>query len=96
MHPFGKEKKTRQLLQSEPSLIDAEQFTVSNSVQKGGMKKKSANSQGLVVMNVTNTVKTSLYNTYTLYYVKLLFVRLESEYFKSNLLSAKVIHPKTV
>lgn len=59
MHPFGKEKKTRQLLQSETSLMNAEQFAVSKSVQKGGMEKICKFPRPCCD-ECTSTVKTSL------------------------------------
>lgn len=48
MHPFGKEKKTRQLLQSETSLMNAEQFAISKNVQKGGKGKNMQGSKALL------------------------------------------------
>lgn len=51
MYLFEKEKKRRQLLQNETSLMTAEQFAVSKKSAER-RRNKSARFQGLVVMNV--------------------------------------------
>lgn len=51
MYLFEKEKKRRQLLQNETSLMNAEQFAVSKKSAER-RRNKSVRFQGLVVMNV--------------------------------------------